>query len=550
MRAFRLLFPLLCAALCIFASCAKIVTPTGGERDSEPPKILAVAPSQNSVRFSGNQIRITFDEYFTLNNPTENILVSPPLSKSPEYAVNGKTLVIKLKDTLQPATTYNFLFSNAIKDYHEGNAIGMFHYSFTTGDSIDEFTIRGSVADARTLEPVKDMFVMLYKDLADSLPLTTLPNYITKTNDRGLFAFNNVSSGQFRIFALKDGNSNLKHDLISEEIAFLDAPVESYRVSPDSVPDSLKKDIPETVLRSFVAADTSLKLFRHENPAAGVYRFPYNAPITNFTAERLSQSPDYFEVINASKDTVTWYFKDLVKDSLVFILNADRRTDTVALLPFKPKQQTGRNRSKVDNKLSVTALNKGECNAPLTLQFPYPVRPIDSFDILVCTKEKDRNDTVLKRFSIPDSLVMQIPMELEYSEKKSYTVLIRDSVFWGYNNLTNDSLKIEFVAKSQKDYGSLTMHYKIPQDGKNYIATLYKGVTELSRKTLKTSETVDYAYLAPDSYRIVVFCDENGNGRWDAGDYQTKRQPEKTYIFPNQIAIRAYWESEETFDLR
>jgi hypothetical protein len=44
-----------------------------------------------------------------------------------------------------------------------------------------------------------------------------------------------------------------------------------------------------------------------------------------------------------------------------------------------------------------------------------------------------------------------------------------------------------------------------------------------------------------------VFCDENGNGRWDPGDYRLKRQPEKMFAFPRNISIRAYWDSEETF---
>lgn len=547
----RIIFPsLLIFCVSLLFGCAKIATPTGGQRDVTAPKIITVSPNNNSVKFEGNLIKISFDEYFTLNNPTENILFSPPLSKSPEYSIKGKTLVIKFKDTLQPQTTYNILFSNAIKDYHEGNPLGMFHYSFSTGDSIDRFKIKGKIVDAKKLESSKDFFVMLYKNNIDSLPLTSLPNYITKSNDKGDFVFNNISPGSYKIFAIKDINSNNKYDLPNEEIAFLDTIVYSYSSDLDSLSDNLKISIPDLTLYSFVATDTIQKLQRYENPMAGIYIFPYKIPVEVFSATGLNNSYQYFEKFNTSRDTVTWYFKQTVKDSLLFKLVADNQVDTVILKPYTQKQVRGRNRVKEETKLKVTAINKGEYNKPLTLRFSYPIQPIDSFDVMICTIGKNNNDTIIRKFSVPDSFVTQIAIPLEYIEKKSYTILIRDSIFWGYNNTTNDSLKIDFVAKALKDYGTLTMNYTIPSDGKRYVATLYKGETPIITNNLSSSETISYPFLNPDSYKIVIFCDDNENGKWDSGDYYNKKQAEKTFIFPQTITIRAYWESEETFDLR
>ena len=212
----RWLYPILCTVVLLLSGCAKVVMPTGGPRDTEPAKMLKEDPPSGSVSFSESQIKITFDEFFTLNNPTENILISPPMATAPKYLINGKTLVIKLEDTLHPNTTYNMVFSDCIKDYHEGNTLSYYHYSFSTGPSIDSFSIRGKVLDAATLEGAKDFLVMLYHQDVDSLPFSTLPDYITKSLSNGSFTFDNIAAGNYKLFALKDINANMLYDLPNE----------------------------------------------------------------------------------------------------------------------------------------------------------------------------------------------------------------------------------------------------------------------------------------------------------------------------------------------
>ena len=534
----------------LYAGCAKISTPTGGPKDSTPPKVLKTEPADGSVHFdSKQQIKLYFDEYITLNNPTDNVLISPPMSKAPDYTVNGKTLVIKFKDTLRENTTYNMVFSDCIKDYHESNPLNYFHYSFSTGDSLDDYMIRGNLLDAKTLAPVNDFYVLLYKGDADSLPLTTIPNYVTKTLSDGSFLLKNITKGDYKIFAIKDINSNFRYDLPNEEIAFLEESVTSYRALPDSAADSLQAELPLLTLYAFTAADTVQQLSRYENPAAGVYKFPYKVRMVDFSATPLDKASDYFEVINPTRDTVTWYFKTPPTDTSVYILKTDARIDTVTLIPFKEKQTSGRGKTAPTKKLTVSFANAGEYHKPLTLQFPYPIRPADSFSVWVYSQHQETKDTFELRFAVPDTFTMQLPLPMDVTEKKSYNIMIRDSVFYGYNNLTNDTLKTTFSTKSIKDYGTLIMNYELPDDGKAYVATLWHKDIIIKEDILTSSKTITYPFLNPDTYRVSVFCDENGNGRWDPGDYSKKRQPEKMFAFPHNISIRAYWDSEETFKI-
>ena len=539
---------LLSALLC--TGCAKIATPTGGPKDSTPPKVLKAEPADGTVRFdSKQQIKLYFDEYITLNNPSDNVLISPPMSKAPDYTVKGKTLVIKFKDTLRENTTYNMVFSDCIKDYHESNPLNYFHYSFSTGDSLDDYMIRGNLLDAKTLAPVKDFFVLLYKGDADSLPLTTLPNYVTKTLSDGSFVLKNITKGDYKIFAIKDINANFRYDLPNEEIAFLEESVSAFHALPDSAADSLQAELPLLTLYAFTAADSVQQLARYENPAAGVYKFPYKVRMVDFSATPLGETPDYFEVINPTYDTVTWYFKTPLTDTAIYILKTGDRIDTVRLTPFKEKQTTGRGRTQPKQSLNVAFQNAGEYHKPLTLKFPYPIRPTDSFSVWVYSQHQDMKDTFELRFAVPDTFIMQLPLPMDVTEKKSYSIMIRDSVFYGHNNLTNDTLKTQFTTKSIKDYGTLIMNYELPNDGKAYVATLWLKDRIVQEDFLTSSKTITYSFLNPDTYRISVFCDENRNGRWDPGDYRQKRQPEKMFAFPQNISIRAYWDSEETFKI-
>ena len=62
---------------------------------------------------------------------------------------------MSLQDKLQPNTTYTIDFSDAISDNNEGNPLGNYTYSFSTGDHIDTLEVSGYVLEAENLEPVK-----------------------------------------------------------------------------------------------------------------------------------------------------------------------------------------------------------------------------------------------------------------------------------------------------------------------------------------------------------------------------------------------------------
>ena len=150
-----LLFPL--SVLLLISSCAKQGYPTGGPKDTEPPKSLGTTPANESRHFAESQFYILFDEYVVLKNPDDNVLVSPPLKQKPEYTTKGKGVLVKLHDTLQANTTYLFQFKEAIADFNEGNLLPSLEYVFSTSDYIDSMMVEGKVVEALTMENDKDV---------------------------------------------------------------------------------------------------------------------------------------------------------------------------------------------------------------------------------------------------------------------------------------------------------------------------------------------------------------------------------------------------------
>lgn len=537
----------------LLAGCAKISTPVGGPKDTEPPVVIKEVPASQSVNFNSQKIAVTMNEFFTLNNPTENVMVSPPFKNQPEYLTKGKTLIIKIKDTLRENTTYNLVFSNCIQDFTESNKLNLYHYSFSTGEVIDSCMLRGSLSNAKSLEKSEDFLVMLYRQDIDSLPMTTMPDYVTKSAKDGSFTFQNIAPGSYKIFALKDINSNYLYDLPNESVAYAGQLFDAYRAprkdSTGRIIDTAfaPQDI---VLYTFEATDSCPKLMRYENPEAGVYKFPYTKTVTAFEAQPFTGSNEYFQSWNTTHDTVTWFFKSLNFDSLSYLLTADGHTDTVFLKPYKAKSSSGgrggSSAQQTAKKLRVTFQNEGDYYKPLKLKFSYPILPTDTFDALLTSK----TDTSVVRIAVPDTFLTELAVPLKMEAKKSYQLIIPDSVFFGHNGLTNDTLKSSFTCKSEKDYGNIIMAYSL-SDEIDYpvIAQLWSDKAMVAESAFRADTTITYEHLEPGAYQIKIIHDLNSNGHWDTGDYRRKMQPEAITTYPSAINVRAYWDVEEEFKI-
>ena len=215
------------------SGCAQIGSPTGGFRDSLPPVLLNSNPPNNSIHFKGNRVTLTFDEYVHLDKLQENLLVSPTPKINPNIDYKLKQVTIKIRDTLQPNTTYSLQLGNAIQDINENNPYPNFTYVFSTGSYIDSLTFSGNVELAETGKTDSTLLVFLYNDLTDSAVYKTKPKYITRVNAKGDFQFKNLAEGTYNVFALKDESGQKIYSSKTQMFAFADSVIKiSKEVTP------------------------------------------------------------------------------------------------------------------------------------------------------------------------------------------------------------------------------------------------------------------------------------------------------------------------------
>ncbi|MEN9950321.1 MAG: hypothetical protein RLY85_1073 [Bacteroidota bacterium] len=223
------LLPVACLALLysiLSSGCGQQVAPTGGPKDSLPPKLMAASPAYKSLEFKGNKIVLLFDEYVTLESPFEKLIYSPTPKYNPTAESKLKTITIKIKDTLEENTTYRIDFGNALKDINENNVLQDFSFTFSTGKYIDSAYLTGKVFLAEDGKTDSTLIAVLHRNFDDSAVAKEKPRYYAPLKGDGSFYFGNLKPGRYNIFALKDADGGKKYDQSSEMIAFLNNSIE------------------------------------------------------------------------------------------------------------------------------------------------------------------------------------------------------------------------------------------------------------------------------------------------------------------------------------
>ena len=87
------------------SSCADERPPSGGRKDSIPPKLKMAQPANKTVNFHETKAKLYFSEFIQQTLDPKEIIISPPLDKKPKMSVDGKVVTILFKSKLKDSTT-------------------------------------------------------------------------------------------------------------------------------------------------------------------------------------------------------------------------------------------------------------------------------------------------------------------------------------------------------------------------------------------------------------------------------------------------------------
>ncbi len=596
-------------ALALFYACANVVSPTGGPRDEDPPEVVRSTPPDRATNFTGDQIRIFFNEFVQLQNIRQQLLVSPPMERTPEVTIRGQSIVIEIEEELRPETTYNLFFGDAIRDITEGNAIPNFQFVFSTGSYVDSLSVMGQVKNAYNLKPEEGVYVMMYDDVYDSIPYLERPVYLAKTDEDGHFRINNMAGGEYLMFGLRDNNANFLYDLPDEKIAFIDSLVTPEYIEEPAIPEDEDENgngdiedpegvteeeltttpagqegetVPDTLLQAdtLYPADTllpdemhapgnfyTLYLFQEEDTTQRVvssslerqgmirvaFRVPYDSAWVREIRRPFDEDDWYIPEFNSRKDTLRIWFPDTGRDSLFLeVLDQERVLDTIRHSTV-PRRRRERDPSEIEYDPLQISMNYRRASAVpyhsnLGIRSEHPIADIDPAKITLF--EHDTIPTEIS-FNFRDHVRRTLYIEPLPKPETPHQLKILPGAITDIFGKTNDTLQARFTTTSTENYGRVILNIDLPHHDNQYILELLDGNENvLQSKIIRDDGTYRFEYLDPATYSVRLIDDKDETGKWDTGNYLMREQPDPVYMFPETLQVRENWDVEMPWIIR
>lgn len=595
----------------LLAACASIGNPDGGRYDETPPKVLVSYPADKATNSDKKKISIAFDEYIKLENASEKVIVSPPQIEAPNIRADGKRVRIDLYDSLQANTTYTIDFSDAIEDNNEGNPMGNYTYSFSTGDEIDTMEVAGTVLNAENLEPIKGIMVGLYPadtSFNDTILRSTPFKRVSRTNGSGKFSIKGVKPGKYHVFALKDADGDFLFNQKSEIIAF-DTTTYTTSQGPDLRMDTVWRDsthwdsiraIPFThyypddiVLRAFQEEGQDQHMLKNERLVPESFTLYFTAPADslpkikglNFNDSCLVAEPTLLN------DTITYWVTDTMftyhQDTLAMTITY-LETDTLGMLSphtdtleMAPKTTYEKLKKEKDKKIEDWEKEREKKLKKAKEPLPYEENPflktfleitgkpagsLDPNQNVVFTSNEPiaSLDTTMMHFYLKkdSNLIPQpflfLPVEgslrsytlyAEWETKQQYVFQVDSAAFLSILGNGSKAIKQEFRVRDEDEFGSIFVHIT-SKDSNVVVQIMSKG--DKPMRTLRADEKgrADFYYMKPGDYYIRCFIDNNQNDKWDTGNYQEGKQPEEVFYFPKPLTVKAKWDLAQDWNPR
>ena len=585
--------------LLLAVGCARMGSPDGGWYDDDPPRVIGCSPEDKATNVTSKKITIYFDEFIKLADATQNVIVSPPQLEMPEIKTQGKKIIVQLMDTLKPNTTYTVDFSDAISDNNEGNPLGNYTYTFSTGENIDTFEVAGYVLSADKLDPVQGISVGLYDDLSDSAFRTKPMLRISRTDEQGHFVIKGVAPGEYRVYALQDADGDFKFTQSSEMIAFSH---QTYTPScaPDIRQDTIWRDslhidnilrVPYThfypddvVMLAFQEVQTTRNLLKIERlePNRFTMFFTYGDERLPVIKGLNFDSDSAFVIeTSAKKDTITYWLRDttlvnqdtlrmdltyMMTDTLgMLVEQTDSALEVLAKTPYEKRQKQLKKEieewQKQQEKLKkaeepydsiypIKALepkynvqSSMDPTGTIIIEMPTPLASLDTAAIHLYSQI----DTLWYRapfeFSRKDSTLRYYEIRADWQPEREYSLEIDSAAFVDIYGLVSNEFRQGIKVKSLDEYSTLVMQLSGIKDSNIVVQLLDKSESVVQQVKAETDGSAAFFYINPAVYYVRAFIDRNGNNFWDTGKYDEDLQPEDVYYYSRSIECKAKWDS-------
>ena len=599
------LFYIFCIAS-IIVGCARMGSPDGGWYDDDPPRVIGATPEDKATNVKSKKITILFDEFIKLEDATNKVIVSPPQLEQPEIKASGKKIIVELQDTLKDNTTYTIDFSDAISDNNEGNPMGNYTYSFSTGEQIDTFEVSGYVLDASNLEPIKGIAVGLYDDLADSAFKTKPLMRISRTDGSGHFVIKGVAPGTYRAYALQDADGDFRFTQKGEMIAFNHDTFE-----PSSKPDTrvdtvwrdslhidallqkpythfLPDDITLLAFKQLQTDRTLLKTERVEPNKISMYFTYGDSLLPQIKGLNFKADSAFIIETNEKRDTIHYWIRDTtlvnqdtlsmdityhVTDTLGnLVLQTDSALDIVPKVSYekrmkekakemekwqKEQDKKKKREEKYDSIYPVKPLEPKFAvpasmvpGQRITVEMPTPLMHCDTSAVHLYSQIDSLWYDAECVFRPVENSIRQYEILADWKLGVEYSLEIDSAAFVDIYGLVSNPYKQGIKVKTLDEFSSLTLNISgVEAVDTTIIVQMLTSQDAVTQEVRVRKGKAEFKYVTPGKFYLRAFIDANGNGVWDTGDYDADRQAEAVYYYSKELECKEKWDVTESWNL-
>lgn len=565
----------------LITSCAQVSSPTGGPKDTIPPRIVTVNPPPGALRFNEKSIQLEFNEAIQIKDIQNQLIITPSIEGKYTPKLSKNTLELVFEEEFSENTTYTLAFREAIGDLNEGNAAEDLKLAFSTGDYLDSLSINGRIRNMFTGKAVEDALVSLYLANDTSNLFNSRPYYLAKTNEEGYYQFDNLKDGQYLIYATKDANNNLKADSRSEPFGFikdtislnenidsLNIKIQSLNTEPLMINNSrpsghnyvinLNKGIRSYELKPLEPMDEILySNMAEQNKSLQVYKtFPIQDSLAaHFTAidslgqERSDTLYIRFEESSRAKEpfttTITPKTGTAIQENFNASIKFNKPVTTVNLdsLYFQYDSLT---HVQIDTAKNFTwNTQRDELNINIQLDASQAAAiSTAAAEAQAATTEEGENEPNEPEAEqeAPNNGVQRRPAAGSNNNIPKNGVLLYagKGAFISVENDSSDNQQLKYTFAEPKNFGLVEGRFQSSEE--NFTIQLVQAANFSMVKESSNQHNFRFNFVPPGEYLIRIFIDENGNGQWDPGNVHQRIEPEPVIISQEKIILKANWE--------
>ena len=202
-------------------------------------------------------------------------------------------------------------------------------------------------------------------------------------------------------------------------------------------------------------------------------------------------------------------------------------------------------------KLKVDLAKSGtiDVNDSIIVKFDAPVASIDQRRVNLEVKRDTlwiplKDVAPLQPVNDCNPLNYWIPFTVQ--PDSTYRLIIDSAAVTSVYGLPNDLLNKDFRIKGLEEYANAYFKVNV-RDGA--FAELLTSNETVSRKATVQNGAFEFTNVNPGTYYMRLTIDNNGNGKWDTGNYASHLQPEEVYYYPKKLKLRRNWDLDENWNI-